>query len=90
VATLGRTRFKSTKFGGSTADKIGILTAIARRNQPQITAVNMEDEEDRDRDAINELMKRYTKLWRNIFIKYQSEGFALKKETNFDDIKKKK
>lgn len=64
------TKGKSTKFSGASTSKIGLLTAIARRNQPLITAIDIEEEEDRDRDAINEIMKRYTKLWRNIFVKY--------------------
>lgn len=65
------------------------MSAIARRNQPLITAIDIEEEEDRDRDAINEIMKRFVKLWKNIFVKYQSERFALKKETNFDKIAKR-
>jgi hypothetical protein len=37
-------------------------------------------EEDRDTFAMHELMKKYQKLWRNIFSKYQNVGF---KATNF-------
>ena len=66
--------------------KIGLLTAIARRNAPTLTAIDLEEEEDRDRDSINEIMKQYTKLWRNIFGKYQTDGFAIKKESTFDKI----
>jgi hypothetical protein len=32
--------------------------------------LDLDDEEDRDKEAVNEFMKRYAKLWRNLFAKY--------------------
>ena len=40
----------------------------------QISFVKLEDEEDRDREMVLVFMKKYQKLWRNIFAKYQNTG----------------
>ena len=40
------------------------------KNRQPLTIVDLEDEEDRDKEGITEFMKRYSKLWRNIFAKY--------------------
>ena len=39
---------------------------------------DVEDEEERERDAVNLLMKKYQKLWRFIFTKYANVGFKIK------------
>jgi len=36
--------------------------------------VNIEEEEDRDKESISEFMRKYQKLWRNIFAKYLNTG----------------
>lgn len=46
--------------------------------------MNLEEEEDRDREAMNLMMKRYSKLWRNLYYKYSNSGFNSKNVTNFD------
>lgn len=43
-----------------------------------VAYINIDEEEDRDRDAINEFMRKYQKLWRNIFAKYQNQGYKAK------------
>ena len=47
-----------------------------------------ETEEDRDTKPIAELIKRYNRLWKNLFSKYQNAGFAAKKinAITFDTI----
>ena len=37
--------------------------------------VNIDEEEERDKEALNECMRKYQKLWRNIFAKYQNQGY---------------
>lgn len=36
--------------------------------------IKLDEEEDRDRDTVLEYMRKYQKLWRNIFAKYQNTG----------------
>ena len=46
--------------------------------------VKLDEEEDRDRDTVLEYMRKYQKLWRNIFAKYANTGHkanALQKPT---------
>lgn len=45
---------------------------------PQINLVNMDEEEERDRLEVNEFMKKYAKLWKNLFYKYANSGFSSK------------
>jgi hypothetical protein len=45
---------------------------------PEISLVNMEEEEERDRLGVSEFMKKYAKLWRNLFSKYANSGFSSK------------
>ncbi len=40
----------------------------------QVAWVNLDDEEDRDRETVSEFMRKYQKLWRNIFAKYLNTG----------------
>ena len=39
---------------------------------------DLEDEETRDKDAVTDFMNKYTKLWKNLFTKYQNVGFSHK------------
>lgn len=51
---------------------------------------DLEDEEDRDRDAFNLLMKKYARLWRLIFMKYANHGFKIKtlqERNSFEGLK---
>lgn len=61
------------------------------RAQP-VVFFHLEDEEDRDRDAVTEFMKKYVKLWRNLFARYQNVSFAHKNQrdlTSFDHVAKR-
>jgi hypothetical protein len=56
------------------------------RRQPRTRAITLMDlnegEEDRDTRPINEVLRKYTRLWKNLFSKYQNSGFShLKKIT---------
>ena len=56
---------------------------------PPIELINLEEEEERDVDAIKIFMKKYSKLWRFLFKKYANMLFSSKIVTNFDNYKKK-
>ena len=50
----------------------------------------IEDEEEREVEAIHEVMKRFQKLWRNLFQKYSNtmaKNRGLVDKGNFDSIK---
>ena len=52
----------------------------------------LEDEEARDLEAVEEFMRKYTKLWTNLFTRYQNVGFSHKNQsdmTSFDNIQNK-
>jgi len=51
--------------------------------------VNIDEEEDRDKESISEFMRKYQKLWRNIFAKYLDTGHKAKafSRNNFDGQK---
>jgi len=46
--------------------------------------INLDEEEDRDKEAINMMMKKYAKLWKNLYYKYSNSGFNSKNVSNFD------
>jgi len=47
------------------------------------------EEEDRDREAVEACLKKFAKLWRNLFSKYANSGFSSKQTRNFDDMGEK-
>jgi len=52
----------------------------------------LEDEEARDKDAVEEFMRKYARLWKNLFTRYQNVGFSHKNQsdmTSFDNIQNK-
>ncbi len=55
-----------------------------------VTLIDLnEGEEDRDTKPINEVLRKYTRLWKNLFSKYQNIGFThMKKITakSFDTL----
>ena len=57
---------------------------INRTNLPEIKLLIVEEEEDRDKEAMNLLMKKYNKLWKNLYYKYSNSGFNPKNVANFD------
>ena len=56
---------------------------------PPIELINLEEEEERDVQAIKIFMKKYSKLWRFIFKKYANMLFSSKIITSFDTYKEK-
>lgn len=56
---------------------------------PQIKLFDIEEEEEIDREAVKNLMKKYSKLWRNLFSKYENSGFNSKQVYNFDQMNDK-
>ena len=51
---------------------------------PAIRLFNLDEEEERDREAVTVFMKKYAKLWRNLFYKYANSGFSVKPIRNFN------
>ena len=51
---------------------------------PQIEYFDMDLEEERDRESMVSFMKKYAKLWKNLFYKYANSGFSSKQINNFD------
>ena len=51
---------------------------------PDIKLLILEEEEDRDREAMQLMMKKYGKLWKNLYYKYSNSGFNPKNVSNFD------
>ena len=56
---------------------------------PQIKLIDLNEEEERDNEAVILFMKKYAKLWRNLFHKYANSGFSSKQITNFDQLNEK-
>ena len=40
----------------------------------KVAYIQLDEEEDRDRETVAEFMRKYQKLWRNVFAKYQNTG----------------
>ena len=67
-------------------------------NQPRgfksrpVDLVELDQEEDRDKEAIDSFMRKYAKLWQNIYRKYQNVGFKPKtlKNNGFDNFSSSK
>ena len=49
----------------------------------------MNEEEERDKEAVNYFMKKYAKIWRNLFHKYANSCFSSKQISNFDQLNDK-
>jgi hypothetical protein len=49
----------------------------------------LDEEEDRDREAVQSFMKKYAKLWKNLYYKYANSGFSAKQIYNFDQLNDK-
>lgn len=45
---------------------------------PQIRLIDLDEEEERDKEAVTLFMKKYAKLWRNLFHKYANSGYNSK------------
>ncbi len=51
--------------------------------------LDLNEEEERDKEAANAIMKKYSKLWKNLFYKYANSGFSSKQINNFDQLNDK-
>lgn len=45
---------------------------------PDMKLADLDEEEERDKEAVILLMKKYSKLWRNLFSKYANSCFSTK------------
>ena len=45
---------------------------------PTIKLLDINDEEDRDIQTIEQFMKKFNKLWKNLFYKYANCGYSSK------------
>lgn len=61
----------------------------ARKLEPELNLVDLSEEEDRDKDAVEACMRKFAKLFRNLFTKYANSGFSSKQLKNFDDMGQK-
>jgi hypothetical protein len=73
------------KEGTTDKDK-AILSKIML---PQIKLVDLDEEEERDKEAVVLLMKKYGKLWKNFFSKYANSCFSSKQVKDFDQLNDK-
>ena len=55
----------------------------------QIQLVDLNEEEDRDREILNQFMKKYAKIWKFMFQRYANQAYSTKGRSNFDDLGKK-
>ena len=52
--------------------------------------VDLREEEDRDREILNQLMKKYARIWKFLFGRYANQAYSIKgKNGGFDDLGKK-
>jgi len=49
----------------------------------------MNEEEDRDREILNQYMKKYAKIWKFLFGRYSNQAYSMKnKNVDFADLEK--
>ena len=52
----------------------------------QIQLVDLNEEEDRDREIVNQYMKKYLKIWKYLFSRYANQMYSAKGKKDFDDL----
>jgi len=62
---------------------------MAKMMIPEVKLLDLEEEENRDKEAMNLIMKKYVKLWKNLYYKYSNSGFSSKPVSNFDQMNEK-
>jgi hypothetical protein len=62
---------------------------MAKMMIPEVKLLDLEEEENRDKEAMNLIMKKYMKLWKNLYYKYSNSGFSSKPVSNFDQMNEK-
>ena len=94
---LARDEVEKRKIELGIADKVVGIPAASliqdsteiEKRQPktkQIALIDLnDDEEDRDTKPIKHMMTQYSKLWRNLFNKYQNAGFVAKKNKSIEE-----
>ena len=55
----------------------------------QITLIDINDEEDRDRELIIQFMKKNAKIWKFLFARYANSCYSTKGRKDFDDLGQK-
>ena len=60
--------------------------AMNKMISQELKLLNLDEEEDRDKEAMNLVMKKYSKLWRNLYYKYSNSGFSSKNVKTFDQL----
>lgn len=54
-----------------------------------ITLIDINDEEDRDRELIIQFMKKNAKIWKFLFARYANSCYSTKGRKDFDDLGQK-
>lgn len=60
-----------------------------RHGLPEINVVHLQHEEDRDREGVEVVMRKYQKVVRSLFMDYSNSGFSGKETSNFNKMEKK-
>ena len=55
----------------------------------QLHLVNLDEEEERDREMINQFMKKYAKIWKFMFQRYANQAYSSKGKSDFDALAQK-
>ena len=57
---------------------VGVTLSEARKIQAEYKLLDLEEEEERDKEAVEAYLKKFAKLFRNLFSKYANSGFSSK------------
>ena len=57
--------------------------------EDQIKLIDIDQEEDRDREMLDSFMKKYSKIWKYMFQRYHNQGYSTKGRRDFDSLKQK-
>ena len=49
----------------------------------------MDEEEDRDKEILNQTMKKFSKIWKQTFSRYANQAYSTKTVNDFDLMKAK-
>ena len=57
---------------------------MAKILTPSLKLIDLDEEEERDKEAVVLFMKKYGKLWKNLFSKFANSCFRTKQIKDFD------
>ncbi len=57
---------------------------MSKMVKPEIKLLNLDEEENRDKEAMIIMMRKYGKIWKNLYYKYSNSGFSSKNQGTFD------